>query len=141
MVCIVGNMPYFRLLCLFLVLFSPLGFSEVKVTSYDINSAIKASSAGKAVHKSNVIATSQNNNLNVLGFWFVNSGLSHDTGFLKCIGIFTRSGTSRTPWVLCIYRHPSALFRVCLYLIAEPFQLPNLEKCQQFLCVCVCVQS
>ena len=76
-VCIGGNMPYLRLLCLFLVLFSPIGFSDVKVTSYDINSAIKTTAAGATVHKSNVIATSQNNNLDVLGFWFVNSGLSY----------------------------------------------------------------
>ena len=46
------------------------------VSSYGVDAAIQTTSAGVQPH-SNVIATSTNNNLNVLGFWFVNSGVSY----------------------------------------------------------------
>ena len=72
-------MPYLRLLCLILsfMLISPLSYSAVKVSSYDVNSAIQTTSADGAINKSNVIASSENKKLDVLGFWFVNSGLSY----------------------------------------------------------------
>ena len=59
------------------MLLSPFAYSNVKISSYDVNAAIQTSSAAGLVNKSNVIASSQNNKLDVLGFWFVNSGLSY----------------------------------------------------------------
>ena len=59
------------------MLLSPFAYSNVKVSSYDVNAAIQTSSAAGLVNKSNVIASSQNNKLDVLGVWFVNSGLSY----------------------------------------------------------------
>jgi len=72
-------MPNLRLLCLILsfMILTPMSYSSVKVSSYDVNSAIQTSSASGLVNKSNVIASSENNRLDVLGFWFVNSGLSY----------------------------------------------------------------
>jgi len=71
-------MPYFNVLvtllvCMFLSISS---FAKMSVSSYDVNSAIKARSS-EAKSNSNVIATSTNKKLDVLGFWFVNSGLSY----------------------------------------------------------------
>ena len=54
-----------------------MAVSSIKVAPYDINSAIRTSIDDDNVIRSNVIATSENNKLNVLGFWFVNSGLSY----------------------------------------------------------------
>ena len=71
-------MPYFNLLITLMVCFV-LSFSvyaKVTVSSYDVNSAIKSRGSDSAKN-SNVIATSENNRLDVLGFWFVNSGLSY----------------------------------------------------------------
>lgn len=51
--------------------------AKVKVTSYDMTSAIKVSSKTSGVNGSSVIASSENNTLDVLGFWFVNSGLTY----------------------------------------------------------------
>ena len=51
------------------------GFSAVKVSSYGVDAAIQTTLLVQP--HSNVIATSTNNNLNVLGFWFVNSGVSY----------------------------------------------------------------
>jgi hypothetical protein len=59
------------------MILTPMGYSSVKVSSYDVNSAIQTSSSAGLVNKSNVIASSENNRLDVLGFWFVNSGLSY----------------------------------------------------------------
>ena len=72
-------MPNLRLLCLILsfMILTSMSYSSVKVSSYDVNSAIQTSSAAGLVNKSNVIASSENNRLDVLGFWFVNSGLSY----------------------------------------------------------------
>ena len=59
------------------MILTPMSYSSVKISSYDVNSAIQTSSAAGLVNKSNVIASSENNRLDVLGFWFVNSGLSY----------------------------------------------------------------
>jgi hypothetical protein len=71
-------MPKLRIAYLLsgLILMSSLGFSNIKVSSYGVDSAIKTTAAGVRPH-SNVIATSTNNKLNVLGFWFVNSGVTY----------------------------------------------------------------
>ncbi len=69
------NVLYSILICLTLSLSS---FAKVTVSSYDVNSAINASTSQPTqVENSNVIATSTNKKLDVLGFWFVNSGLSY----------------------------------------------------------------
>ncbi len=72
-------MPYLRLTYLIFILIfcSNMAVSSIKVAPYDINSAIRTSIDDDNVIRSNVIATSENNKLNVLGFWFVNSGLSY----------------------------------------------------------------
>ena len=51
--------------------------AKVSITSFDVNTAIKASAQGSTVSRSNVIATSENEKLDVMGFWFVNSGVSY----------------------------------------------------------------
>lgn len=72
-------MPYISLRYLFfsLVVCSVFATAQMKVSSYDANSAIKVSSSGSRVAPANVIATSQNKKLDVLGFWFVNTGLTY----------------------------------------------------------------
>ena len=72
-------MPLLRLTNLILLLIFcsiPLNAS-IKVAPYDVNSALRSSIDGDNVMQTNVIATSQNKKLNVLGFWFVNSGLTY----------------------------------------------------------------
>lgn len=71
-------MSYFNLLFTIIICFilSFSGYAKMTVSSYDVNSAIKSRSFGSAKN-SNVIATSENKRLDVLGFWFVNSGLSY----------------------------------------------------------------
>ena len=51
--------------------------AKVSISSFDVNTAIKASAQGSTVSRSNVIATSENEKLDVMGFWFVNSGVSY----------------------------------------------------------------
>ena len=51
--------------------------AKVSVSSFDVNTAIKASSQGTVASRANVIATSENEKLDVMGFWFVNSGVSY----------------------------------------------------------------
>ena len=71
-------MPYLNLLSTLLICFamSFSTFAKVTVSSYDVNSAIKSRNA-ETKKNSNIIATSENKKLDVLGFWFVNSGLSY----------------------------------------------------------------
>tara|TARA_A100001015_G_scaffold318276_1_gene437687 strand:- start:2947 stop:3594 length:648 start_codon:yes stop_codon:yes gene_type:complete len=72
-------MPFFRVqyLILLLIFSSTLIFSSIKVSPYDVNSAIRSANDGDSIKRYNVIATSENKKLDVLGFWFVNSGLSY----------------------------------------------------------------
>ena len=72
-------MPNNRLLYLLIctALLSTFSVAEMRVSSYDVNSAVKVASSGTKISPSNVIATSQNKKLDVLGFWFVNTGLTY----------------------------------------------------------------
>ena len=70
-------MPYIRKILFCCLILSALVYPKVKVTSYDSNSAIKMTSSGARMSPSNVIATSDSGDLEVLGFWFVNSGLTY----------------------------------------------------------------
>ena len=60
-------MPYLRLTYLIFILIfcSNMAVSSIKVAPYDINSAIRTSIDDDNVIRSNVIATSENNKLNV----------------------------------------------------------------------------
>ena len=69
-------MPVLRVMSILVLLVTTFAYSDMKVTSYDLNSAVQATSAG-SVAPSNVIATSSSGDLQVLGFWFVNSGLTY----------------------------------------------------------------
>ena len=60
-----------------IALCSTLSVAQMKISSYDANSAVKVASSGSQISASNVIATSQNKKLDVLGFWFVNTGLTY----------------------------------------------------------------
>ena len=70
-------MLFLRVMIILLIVMVDLAYSEVKVQSYDLNSAIQATNSSSGVAPSNVIATSDSGDLQVLGFWFVNSGLTY----------------------------------------------------------------
>ena len=58
--------------------FSSHVYSKMSVSSYDVNSAVRMTTQASSINPSSVIATSENETLSVLGFWFVNSGLQYD---------------------------------------------------------------
>ena len=64
-------MPLIRVMSIILLLLVSPAFAKMKVSSYDLNSAIKASSSTSGIRPSSVIATSESGDLQVLGFWFV----------------------------------------------------------------------
>lgn len=70
-------MPFLRVMSIILLLIVSTSFADVKIKQYDLNSAIKATSSSSGIQPSNVIATSESGDLQVLGFWFVNSGLTY----------------------------------------------------------------
>ncbi len=52
--------------------------ANMKVSSYDTNTAVRAAGVRSgSFNPSSVIATSESTNLQVLGFWFVNNGLTY----------------------------------------------------------------
>ena len=68
------------LMCVFGLVFivSDLAFAKIKVSSYGGNSAVKVhSTKAGVVNPASVVATSESSNLQVLGFWFVNNGLTY----------------------------------------------------------------
>ena len=60
--------------------------AEIKVYSYGIDSAVRAASkaptqeSSSVIRPSSVIATSTSDKLQVMGFWYVNSGVSESDG-------------------------------------------------------------
>jgi hypothetical protein len=73
-------MPYINVLCMILIstLLSAPSFGTMSVSSYDMDAAVKAQSTSPKIHPNSVVTQSDNNQLSVLGFWFVNSGPSYD---------------------------------------------------------------
>ncbi|MGC6367841.1 MAG: hypothetical protein ACON35_07600 [Candidatus Marinamargulisbacteria bacterium] len=66
--------------------------AKVSISSFDINTAIKATSQSGNVSKSNVIASSQDGSLDVRGLWFVNSGVSYSDGVVVGRVVFNTFG-------------------------------------------------
>jgi hypothetical protein len=71
-------MHYSRIFYLVLTIFLSIHtFGNITVSSYDFNAVSNPTTTSSAATPANVIASSENKKLNVLGFWFVNSGLNY----------------------------------------------------------------
>ena len=75
-------MMILRIICLCVLMTTNWAIADLKLSNYDVNAAVRLSQSNALHSDANVMASSHEKTLDVLGFWFVNSGLSQDNDVL-----------------------------------------------------------
>lgn len=101
-----------------------LCYADMSIAPYDVSAAISQVKDSQTIQKSNVIASSENNKLDVLGFWFVNSGLSYSDDVMVMRVVFNNFLFDASNGTLSV-EDVNMLADTKFELLSDPLFYPN----------------